>query len=87
MGFEHKDNAGSLFANGYKTEPKHPDHQGSCKIVCPSCGHKQEFKISAWINELKDNAGKYFGLAFGLPQVKETPVNRGPEDFDDDIPF
>lgn len=88
MAFEHKDNTGSLFKNSYKTEEKHPDHQGSCKIVCPSCGHTQEWRISAWINELKERAGKYFGIVFSVPKPKEhsSPV-RAEEDFDDDIPF
>lgn len=86
MAFEHKDNSGSLFKNGYKTEPKHPDHQGSCKIVCPHCGVPQEWRISAWINEMKEKSGKYFGLNFNLPIAKapETPVGYDP---DSDIPF
>jgi len=86
MAFEHRDNSGSIFKNGYKTEPKHPDHQGSCKIVCPECGHAQEWRISAWINDLKEKTGKYFGLNFSIPKERtpETPVNY---ELDDDIPF
>jgi hypothetical protein len=86
MAFEHKPNAGSIFKNGYKTKPEHPDHQGSCKVTCEECGHNTELKISAWINDLKDQSGKYFGLLFSKPQPKqnETPVDYTP---DDDIPF
>jgi hypothetical protein len=86
MAFKHQDNSGSLFKNSYKTEPKHPDHQGSCKIVCPYCNKPQEFKISAWINDLKDKTGKYFGLNFSInvPKEQNTPVDYDP---DDDIPF
>lgn len=89
MAFEHRDNSGSIFKNQYKTEEKHPDHQGSCKIICEKCGHATELRISAWINDLKDNAGKYFGLKFSKHQPKEqsSPVGRTEEDFDDDIPF
>ncbi len=88
MSFEHQDNAGSIFKNQYKTEDKHPDHQGSCKIICEHCGKPSELRISAWVNDLKNNAGKYFGLKFSKHQPKEqsTPV-RTEEDFDDDIPF
>jgi hypothetical protein len=86
MAFEHKDNSGSLFRNGYKTQPLHPDHQGECKIVCPHCNQPQVWKISAWVNDLKNSPGKYFGLAFGIHQAKETPI-RTEQDFDDDIPF
>ena len=86
MAFEHKDNSGSLFKNGYKTEDKHPDHQGSCKIVCPECSHAQEYKISGWVNELKEKSGRYFSLRFGLPhnREQETPLNYSTGD---DIPF
>ena len=88
MAFEHKDNAGSIFKNQYKTEDKHPDHQGSCKIICEECGHATELRISAWINDLKNSAGKYFGLQFSKHQAKEqsSPL-RTDEDIDDDIPF
>lgn len=88
MAFEHKNNSGSIFKNKYKTEDKHPDHQGGCKIICDKCGHANELRISAWINELKDGTGKYFGLLFSKHQPKEqsTPV-RTQEVFDDDIPF
>jgi hypothetical protein len=87
MAFEHKPNAGSIFRNGYKTKPEHPDHQGSCKVVCEKCGHHTDLKISAWINDLKDKTGKYFGLSFSKPQPaaqRETPVDFDP---DEDIPF
>lgn len=90
MAFEHRDNSGSLFKNSYKTEEKHPDHQGSCKIICEECGHATELRISAWINDLKDSAGKYFGLQFSKHQPKQqsTPVVPDNERvFDDDIPF
>ena len=88
MAFEHKDNSGSLFKNQYKKEDKHPDNQGSCKIVCPECGHSQEWKISAWINELKDGAGRYFSMAFSIyaPKGQSSPVVNN-QDIDDDIPF
>lgn len=89
MAFEHKDNSGSIFKNQYKTEDKHPDHQGSCKIVCPHCNQPQEWRVSAWINELKEKSGRYFGLSFSIHQPKEqtSPMGRTEEDFDDDIPF
>lgn len=87
MAFEHKQNSGSLFANQYKTEDKHPDHQGSCKIKCIECGHEQEWKISAWINDLKESAGKYFGLSFSIYQAKEQSTPVGEKVIDDDIPF
>lgn len=88
MAFEHKDNSGSMFKNGYKTEEKHPDHQGECKIVCPNCGHSQIWKMSAWINSFKDKAGRYFSLNFSIPQPKGSPV-VDPEQqvIDQDIPF
>ncbi len=89
MAFEHKSNSGSIFKNQYKTEDRHPDHQGSCKVTCLDCGHESELQISAWINDLKDNTGKYFGLRFSKhkPKQPETPVGRTDQDFDDDIPF
>lgn len=88
MAFEHQDNSGSLFKNGYKTEDKHPDHQGECKIVCPNCKTPTVFRISAWINDLKNSTGKYFGMKFNIHEPKEqsSPVNPNRE-FDDDIPF
>lgn len=89
MAFEHRDNSGSIFKNQYKKEDKHPDHQGGCKIICEHCGKPNELRISAWINDLKDRSGKYFGLMFSKHQPKEqsSPVGRTEEDFDDDIPF
>ena len=87
MSFEHKENSGSLFRNSYKTEEKHPDHQGDAKIVCPHCNTSTIHKISAWINDMKDG-GKYFGLSFSLPKAKGSPVIApDQQDFDDDIPF
>lgn len=86
MAFEHKDNSGSLFKNRYKTEEKHPDHQGSCRIICPECGHAQEWQMSAWVNTMKESVNKYFGMSFSVKRAKETPI-RTEEDFDEDIPF
>jgi hypothetical protein len=88
MAFEHKPNTGSIFKNTYKTEDKHPDHQGACKVTCEKCGHDTELKISAWINLQRDNVTRYFGLRFSKHQPKEqsTPVQEHP-DLDDDIPF
>jgi len=88
MAFEHNDNSGSMFKNGYKTEEKHPDQSGSCKIVCPSCGHKQEFKMSAWIKDFKGKSGRFFSIAFSINQPKGSPV-VDPKDqvLDDDVPF
>lgn len=87
MAFDHKENSGSLFKNGYKTEDKHPDHQGECKIKCPSCGTATVFRISAWINDLKNSTGKYFGMNFSIPKPKEQSSPTGGHVIDDDIPF
>lgn len=90
MSFEHQDNSGSLFVNGYKTEEKHPDHQGSCKIICEHCGKATELRISAWINDLKDKTGRYFGLKFSkhIPREQSSPVVLPDQQvLDDDIPF
>lgn len=45
MGYEQRDNSGSLFKNDKKTDPKHPDYKGDAII------EGQSVWVSAWIKE------------------------------------
>lgn len=88
MAFEHNDNRGSIFRNNDRKSDNSPTHKGDAKVICPHCKEGFEVWISAWVNDLKTKAGKYFSLAF---DHKEERVESSPppaqQDFDDDIPF
>ena len=78
------DNIGSLSRNKRKEKETHPDHKGSCTIA------GVDYWISAYINESRDDGGKYFRLYF---EPKKTEANGSvPSESADlsaspDIPF
>jgi len=46
--------------------------------------------MSAWVNDLKNSTGKYFGIKFNAKDEQgsgEVVPPVSPEDLDDDIPF
>jgi hypothetical protein len=86
-------NSGALFKNDRKRGANSPDFKGQCEPVCPHCGAKTKFWLSAW-KKLKRGGGGFLSLAFTADETQETPdgkVSPKPEkddfDFDDDIPF
>jgi hypothetical protein len=98
MGYETKDNTGSVFNNDRKQTDSHPDRTGQAMI-----GGKA-YWISGWVKQ--DRNGKpYMSLAFKLkdgqtaaPQKtyadeRPAPARRNPAaastpiDLDDEIPF
>lgn len=85
-------NSGALFKNDKRGNERSPEYKGECAPVCPHCGKKSEFWLSAWIKTMKkDPAKKFMSLAL---TPKDEPKNQSqsnfnqpPADFDDDIPF
>ena len=85
-------NSGALFKNDKRGNERSPDYKGECAPVCPYCGKKSEFWLSAWIKTMKKDATKKF-MSLALTP-KDEPKNQSqqnyndpPADFDDDIPF
>lgn len=87
MSFEHKPNRGSIFRNERRETDTQPTHKGDGKIQCPHCNEQFEVWISAWVNDLKNKAGKYFSLAFDRKDAPQPVAPVRDEDLDDDIPF
>lgn len=56
MSFQHRDNSGSLFVNDRKSEAKHADWRGSCKIG------NAEYWIDAFSKE--GQRGPWLSLTF-----------------------
>lgn len=83
MGYEQKDNSGSLFVNERKTQPNHPDRSGSVLI------NGIEYWASGWIKEGKNGKAPWLSMSFTPKESnggsKATPSRQ--ENFDDDIPF
>ena len=81
---------GVLFRNEEKRDGKRdPDYRGQAEI------DRQEFWVSAWIQESKKDDRKFMSLSFTPKRASEhkgAPANppaqkSDPEDFDDDIPL
>lgn len=85
-------NSGALFKNEKRANERSPEYKGECAPVCPHCGKKSEFWLSAWIKTMRSNTSKKF-MSLALtpkdePKKPAAPVyNEPPMDFDDDIPF
>lgn len=85
-------NSGALFKNDKRGNERSPEYKGECAPMCPHCGRKSEFWLSAWIKSMKrDPSKKFMSLAL---TPKEEPKNNShqnydnpPIDIDDDIPF
>jgi len=89
MAYEQKELGGSLFRNERKTEDKHPDWQGRCKIS------GMDLYVSAWEKTTKTGA-PFLSLSFTavkpiiLPEPfphKPSPEHQAIDDMDSDIPF
>ena len=85
-------NSGALFKNDKRGNGRSPEYKGECAPVCPHCGKKSEFWLSAWIKTMKKDATKKF-MSLALTP-KDEPKNQSqqnydapPADFDDNIPF
>lgn len=85
MAFEHKEGAGSLFKNKFKTKDTQPDRNGDFKL-----GGKL-YKISGWLK--KDKNGEDY-LSLSIKEKEErtaTPAREGRkpsrEITDEEIPF
>jgi hypothetical protein len=84
MGYEQKDNSGSLFKNDRKEKETHPDAKGSALIDGVA------YWMSAWTKQDK-NGNRYQSFSF---QRKDQPAASKPaarksvaDDMDDTIPF
>jgi hypothetical protein len=76
--FEHKELSGSLFINGYKTDSKHPDYTGSCKI------DDTDYKIAGW-KKTTSNGKTMLSLSF--KPADEEPESKPVKPIDDEIMF
>lgn len=79
-------NSGSLHKNDRKTQQNHPDYRGDAAPVCPECGCKSEFWLSAWIKTARSGK-KWMSIAFQPKEEQKQEAKSLPTDFDDDIPF
>ena len=83
MGFEQRENTGSLFKNDDKTEDKHPNAKGSALINGVS------FWVAAWTKTDK-NGNKFQSLSFKpkdeATRAAEKRIEKHIED-DVDLPF
>lgn len=80
MGYEQRDNSGSLFKNDKKTDPKHPDYKGDALI------DGQSVWVSAWIKEGKN--GKFMSLSFNPKDGGGSkPVGKPASTSSDEVPF
>ncbi len=84
MGYEQRDNTGSLFKSTRKTEPSHADYDGQAKV------NGTEYWLNAWINQTKDGR-KYLSVKLKPKQAARSnlKVVAGTlaEQMDDEIPF
>jgi hypothetical protein len=89
MGYEQKDNSGSIFANDKKEGANHPDGKGSAMIG------GIEYWVSSW-NKKTQEGKPWRSIAFtpkdAKPMSKQAPKDAKPkskqDEFEDsDIPF
>lgn len=88
MAYELRDQSGTLFKNGRKTQPNQPDYGGDAMV------NGVKVRMSAWVK--RGAKGKFMSLAFSPPrdeQRQAAPVERAPairaerDAMDDEIPF
>lgn len=83
MGYEQKDNSGTIFKNDRKDKPSHPDRTGTALI------DGVEYWISGWIKNGK--RGDFLSLSFkrkdGKSVDRSAPRGSSHDDMQDDIPF
>ena len=72
---ENREMSGVLFRNRRKSQEKHPDYTGSCKI------DGKVYYVSAWIKESAEGT-KYFSMAYTERIVYEgnNPISHPQED-------
>jgi hypothetical protein len=95
--FKNNPGQGQLFENGYKTKDSQPDYKGK---ICDPSG--KEWDISGWWKEGQNGRFMSIAIQepWVKPEDKrpepkpiggkpggKPPLQPGPEDFDDDIPF
>tara|TARA_R100000808_G_C2153091_1_gene162995 strand:+ start:4215 stop:4466 length:252 start_codon:yes stop_codon:yes gene_type:complete len=83
MGYETKDNTGSLFTNeGANSENRRPTKTGTCKV------NGKLMRLSVWENQKsKDGNTTYDSLKFEEFKPKEERSQAVPSGVEDDIPF
>ena len=84
MGFEQRDNTGTLFKNDDREKDTHPHAKGTALI------DGVEYWVSAWTKEGKN--GKFQSLAFKAKDKQEAKKpekqpTREPGEDDSDLPF
>lgn len=78
--FEHKDNTGSLFKNGYKTKDNHPDFTGTCKI------NGVDYKMAGWTKTTKSGE-RMVSMSFAEDVEREDYTPSKKVNIDDEILF
>jgi hypothetical protein len=69
--FQHKNMSGSVFANEYKKEDKHPDLKGKAMI------DGVLYDVAIW--KKNGNRGEWFSLAFSIPKPKPNQQQPAPQ--------
>ena len=62
MGYEHKENTGTIFKNKFAKEEKHPGYKGQINV------EGKLFDIAMWVKEYEGN--KYFSVSISEPYKK-----------------
>jgi len=82
MGYEQRENSGTLFRNEKGDNPARPDYRGEALV------DGVEYRVSAWVKDGKK--GKFLSMAFeakeeAQAQTQDAETYNG--DNDDNLPF
>lgn len=79
MGYEHKENSGSLFRNESKKSDNHPDYTGKINFK------GETLDLSGWIKDT--NGKKWLSLSVREPRQIDANVPSESVPNDSDLPF
>lgn len=68
------DNDGVLFKNQKRQNENSPTMKGECHTICPNCGHKSKFWLSAWTKVKRSVQEKFLTLAFTPADSQQRPA-------------